>query len=168
MSIRTPLLPKNLVDLSGDREKIVQLLRVFYQELSFKDELLAPLYHDQSEPHHDRFASWLFSACGVEKEYDEEEKKKVSAAHMKAKSCPLREAPGSDPRCGKIGQGFTEDQRNRWLKYQYDACQLLSMPRDFTDCYIRELTVLIDGYGPYTKARSDDDDREYMRCNRLQ
>mmetsp|Transcript_408 Transcript_408/g.336 ORF Transcript_408/g.336 Transcript_408/m.336 type:complete len:125 (-) Transcript_408:86-460(-) len=79
----------------------------------------------------------------------------VNKMHKKSQHCPLRgEAPKE---AGYVGDGFTVQQRNRWLKLQLQACEEFKLPKDeFIKPYIRGLSKFMVVYGPFTEARSEE------------
>ncbi|EER12659.1 hypothetical protein Pmar_PMAR002467 [Perkinsus marinus ATCC 50983] len=142
------LFPADLVDLAGGRGNILALVKHFY-DMSFADPILGVLYSDKTVPHHELFCRWFFYAVGDDKEGPSI--RKVNASHKKAQHCPLRtNAPAE---AGFIGDGFTWNQRNRWILMQLKACEDFRMPLGFVRDYIHGLCAFMGVYGPFTQAR---------------
>ncbi|KAF4757250.1 hypothetical protein FOZ63_015846, partial [Perkinsus olseni] len=157
--LRMQLFPANLVDIAGGRENVLALVKHFY-DLSFRDPILGVLYNDKTEPHHEMFCRWFFHTAGVEKEGPSI--RKVNASHKKAQHCPLRsDAP---PEAGFRGDGFTWNQRNRWLLMQLKACEDFNMPLDFVRPYVHGLCAFMGVYGPFTEARPGSSGKCPMRA----
>ncbi|KAF4675148.1 hypothetical protein FOZ60_001079, partial [Perkinsus olseni] len=157
------LFPSNLVEVVGSKEAFEGVIKRFY-ELSFEDPILGCLYVDKTEPHHLRFAAWFYSACGVDDSYRRMGgTRHVNRMHKKSQHCPLRgEAPKE---AGYVGDGFTVQQRNRWLRLQLQACEEFNLPKEeFVKPYIKGLSKFMVVYGPFSEARTDEVDSAATKC----
>ncbi|KAF4688575.1 hypothetical protein FOZ60_002567 [Perkinsus olseni] len=157
------LFPSNLLEVVGSKEAFEGVIKRFY-ELSFEDPILGCLYEDKTEPHHLRFAAWFYSACGVDDSYRRMGgTRHVNRMHKKSQHCPLRgEAPKE---AGYVGDGFTVQQRNRWLRLQLQACEEFNLPKEeFVKPYIKGLSKFMVVYGPFSEARTDEVDSAATKC----
>ncbi|KAF4664293.1 hypothetical protein FOZ61_000948 [Perkinsus olseni] len=148
------LFPADLADRVGGREAVLMVVKRFY-ELSFEDPILGCLYEDKEEPHYKMFCRWLFTALGLDDEMTKRGgTRMINTMHKKAQHCPHRATAPKE--AGYVGAGFTQAQRNRWIRMQFRACEEFNLPREFVEPYIHGLCVFMAAYGPFTENRAEE------------